>query len=205
MVYFTADTHFDHANIIRFCNRPFTTAVEMNEALIANWNRKVHGDDTVYILGDMFFRTEDPRPILQRLKGKKHLIVGNHDSQWMKMVELSHYFESLDYYLETCDGQRKLTLCHFPQMCWNHQKRSFMIHGHIHENTDMDYWPLIVARENLLNAGCDINNYEPVTFEELVENNRKFKALHPESEEPVDTATLCKINHSAPACIMEGF
>ena len=59
MIYFTADTHFDHANIIRFCNRPFATVGEMNEALIANWNRKVHGNDTVYILGDMFFRTTD--------------------------------------------------------------------------------------------------------------------------------------------------
>ena len=42
MVFFTADTHFDHANIIRFCNRPFATVEDMNEALIANWNRKVH-------------------------------------------------------------------------------------------------------------------------------------------------------------------
>ena len=78
MVFFTSDTHFDHANIIRFCNRPFATVEEMNEALIANWNRKVHRDDTVYIMGDMFFRTTDPEPILQRLKGKKRLIVGNH-------------------------------------------------------------------------------------------------------------------------------
>ena len=47
MIYFTADTHFDHANIIRFCNRPFATVDEMNDTLIANWNRKVHGNDTV--------------------------------------------------------------------------------------------------------------------------------------------------------------
>ena len=139
MIYFTADTHFDHANIIRFCNRPFATVEEMNETLIANWNRKVHGHDTVYILGDMFFRTSDPEPILRQLKGKKHLITGNHDSQWMKKVDMSHWFTSVQPYLETSDGQHTLTMCHFPMVTWNHQSRSYMIHGHIHENTDMDY------------------------------------------------------------------
>ena len=53
MVCFTADTHFDHANIIRFCNRTFASVEEMNEALIGNWNRKVHANDTVFIMGDL--------------------------------------------------------------------------------------------------------------------------------------------------------
>ena len=80
----------------------------MNETLIANWNRKVHGNDTVYILGDMFFRTTDPEPILRQLKGKKHLITGNHDSQWMKKVDLGRWFASIQPYLETTDGQHTL-------------------------------------------------------------------------------------------------
>ena len=57
MIYFTADTHFDHANIIRFCNRPFATVEEMNETLITNWNRKVHANDTVFIIGDMLIKS----------------------------------------------------------------------------------------------------------------------------------------------------
>ena len=44
----------------------------------------------------------------------------------------------------------------------------------------MDYWPLLMARDRVLNAGCDINNFEPVTFQELVENNARFKELHPD-------------------------
>lgn len=178
MIFFTADTHFDHTNILRLCDRPFATVEEMNETLIANWNRKVHGNDTIYILGDMFFRTLDPEAILSRLKGKKHLILGNHDSQWVGKVDLTHWFESVGHFLEISDGQRGLTLCHFPLVTWSHQKRTYMIHGHIHGNTDMDYWPLLAARERVLNAGCDINNYEPVTFDELVANNAKFKNLH---------------------------
>ena len=49
MIYFTADTHFGHENVIRFCGRPYTTAAEMDEALIENWNSRVKGNDTVFI------------------------------------------------------------------------------------------------------------------------------------------------------------
>ena len=57
MIFFTADTHFGHNNVIRFCNRPFSSAAEMDEVMIRNWNARVTGGDTVYILGDMFFRS----------------------------------------------------------------------------------------------------------------------------------------------------
>ena len=53
-----------------------------------------------------------------------------------------------------------------------------MVFAHIHGNTDADYWPLIARSERMLNAGVDINNFEPVTFEEMEENNRKHKANH---------------------------
>ena len=46
MIYFTADTHFGHENVIRFCGRPYTTAAEMDEALVENWNSRVKGNDT---------------------------------------------------------------------------------------------------------------------------------------------------------------
>ena len=77
MIYFTADTHFGHCNVIRFCDRPFASAEEMDEAMIQNWNDRVTGNDTVYILGDMFFRSTNAEEILKRLKGKKRLIFGN--------------------------------------------------------------------------------------------------------------------------------
>lgn len=72
MIYFTADTHFGHCNVIRFCDGPFASAEEMDEAMIQNWNERVTGNDTVYILGDKF--------------------------------------------LETSDGKRSLTLCHYPML-----------------------------------------------------------------------------------------
>lgn len=177
MIYFTADTHFGHENVIRFCGRPFSCAAEMDEALIANWNSRVKGNDTVYILGDMFFRSVNFEEILKRLKGKKRLIVGNHDGSWMTKADISRYFESIDKFLETTDGQHALTLCHYPLLTWKHAGRSYMVHGHIHNDTSMDYWPLLAARDHVLNAGADINGLMPVTFDELVENNRTFKRL----------------------------
>lgn len=53
--------------------------------------------------------------------------------------------------------------------------RTYMIHGHIHNDTKADFWPLIAACDNILNAGADINGFMPVTFDEMLENNRRFK------------------------------
>lgn len=175
MFYYIADTHFGHENILHMCRRPFGTIEEMNEALIAAWNERATGNDTVFILGDLFFRCADPEAILKRLKGKKRLIVGNHDSSWMDRVDLNKYFVSVDNLLEFADGVHGMTLCHYPLLTWKHKLRTYMIHGHIHNDTTSDYFPLIAARERVLNAGVDINGFRPVTFEELVENNRRFK------------------------------
>ena len=59
---------------------------------------------------------------------------------------------------------------------WKHKLRSYMIHGHIHNNTQTEFYPLIAAQKNILNAGVDINGFQPVTFDELIENNRDFKS-----------------------------
>ena len=68
-----------------------------------------------------------------------------------------------------------MALCHFPLMSWPHMTRCYMVHGHIHKDTTAEYWPLIRKNPLMLNAGVDINGFEPVTFEEMVENNVRFK------------------------------
>ncbi len=182
MTWFIADTHFGHASIIRTCARPFSSVEEMDEALISAWNSRVGGNDTVYILGDMFFRCGDPEAVLRRLKGRMRLITGNHDATWMSRVDLPLFFESADPMLEIQAAGHQLTLCHYPFLTWKNQKKSFVIHGHIHNDTSLDYWPQIRCRENLLNAGVDVNGFRPVTFDELLANNAAFKAAHPGQE-----------------------
>ena len=120
MIFFTADTHFGHASILKLCKRPFKTIEEMNETMIKNWNDRVKDTDTVYIVGDMFYRCTDAEDILKRLKGKKRLIVGNHDSSWINGVNLDKYFLSVDKLLEISDGKHPLCLCHYPLLTWKH-------------------------------------------------------------------------------------
>lgn len=172
MIYFTSDLHLGHRNVIHLCNRPFASIDEMDAALIENWNHKVHRNDTVYILGDLMFRNEKPpEEYLRQLKGKKHLIIGNHDRSWIKNCDLDSYFESVTNLTFISDGKRQMTLCHYPMMSWPHSQRCYMVFGHIHGNTDADYWPLIAKSALMLNAGVDINRFTPVTFEEMEANN----------------------------------
>ena len=178
MTYFTSDQHLGHRNIIRLCSRPFETLEEMNETLIEKWNAKVKNGDHVYILGDLFFRAYAPERTLQRLNGCKTLILGNHDGSWTGRFSLAEYFAGVHTMLEKNVDGRALTLCHYPMMTFPHCMNGYMIHGHIHGNTNADYWPYLKSHTRILNASVEVNNYEPVTFEELVENNSRFKAEH---------------------------
>ena len=172
MIYFTADTHFGHANVIKHCNRPFKTTEEMDENLIMLWNKTVREKDTIYILGDMFFRNTVPcEEYLKKLNGKKYLIVGNHDKDWMKTISLSKYFLDVTPLMTVNDGQHKFTLCHYPMLRW---KGSYMIHGHVH-NTKGEWFSYVKNNPQILNAGVDINNFKPVNFEKLIKNNIAFK------------------------------
>jgi calcineurin-like phosphoesterase family protein len=175
MFFYTADVHFGHDAIIDLCNRPFENAAEMESIMIELWNAKVKSNDTVFIVGDLFYRHKDPESVLAQLKGKKRLILGNHDSSWTSKCNLAKYFQSVDSYLEISDGKRNVVLCHYPLMTWKHPQKTYMVHGHIHNRTDTEYWNLIKNNPYILNAGVDVNGLCPVTFEQMVVNNELYK------------------------------
>ena len=181
LIYYTADLHLGHVNVIRHCDRPFVSVEEMDETLIRNWNSRVHKNDTVYIVGDLFFRNRCPcESYLDELKGRKHLVIGNHDSSWMKKTNWPGYFESVNGLITMKDNGRLVTMCHYPMMTWPDSRHdSYMVFGHIHNSTAAGFWPLIRANLRMLNAGVDINGFVPVTLEEMIQNNDRFKEVHP--------------------------
>ena len=98
MIYFIADTHFNHANIIKYCNRPFKNTYEMNEYIIKKWNSVVKEADTVYHLGDVGFGSlQEVKSLVERLNGRKILLRGNHDfkigvNTWKEIGEVANSF-----------------------------------------------------------------------------------------------------------------
>ena len=81
--YVLADTHFGHRNIITYENRPWSDTDSMREGLILNWNKVVKADDLVYVLGDFTLSRDKEMisSILNRLNGRKILVMGNHDTR----------------------------------------------------------------------------------------------------------------------------
>ena len=82
--YYIADMHFSHKKILAYDNRPFFTVSEMDKTMIDRWNSVVAKNDSVYVLGDMFWCTEkEAISILDKLNGAKILILGNHDTSFV--------------------------------------------------------------------------------------------------------------------------
>ncbi len=178
MIYYTADLHFGHANIIEYDNRPFKDVDEMDRALIEYWNKRVQPNDIVYIVGDFCFRSGHPADwYLRQLKGWKYLVVGNHDKPVLTNPDAVKLFEGIEQIMDVQDGEKRITLCHYPIAEWNsYFHGSWHIFGHIHNNKNEAYEDM-KKKKQALNAGCMINNYMPVTFDELVKNNSTFKEM----------------------------
>lgn len=77
--FYISDLHLGHKNILAFDNRPFFNLKEMTETIISNWNSVVGKNDSVYVLGDMFWNNSEIPIVLPKLNGTKYLIKGNHD------------------------------------------------------------------------------------------------------------------------------
>lgn len=166
-IWFTSDEHFGHANIIKFCNRPFANIEETREAIIENHNKLVKPGDLVYHLGDMFWRTtplEEARSIRLRLTGQHYYIFGNHEELIQHNKNLSSLFiwcretENL-----RISGYPNIWLSHYAHRVWNgsHQG-AYHLYGHTHA---------VLPEDGSLSfdVGVDAQDYKPISLEQVHE------------------------------------
>lgn len=168
MVWFTSDLHFGHKGALTLSNRPYSSVEEMNEALITNWNNVVAPfSDEVYLVGDFALtnKVDLLKGWFNRLNGRKHLIMGNHD-QLSKMKQLD--WESISDIKEVKHKKQKIVLCHYAMRVWKNSHQGYYhLFGHSHGNLEEDNGAYS------FDVGVDANNYTPVSFDQVVERMSK--------------------------------
>ncbi len=159
MIFVTSDTHFNHANIIKYCNRPFSSTKEMNEELIRRWNAKVSKNDIVIHLGDFAFgrNWESIKDIRNKLNGIIILVVGNHD--YNKAYQLG----KAGIIIARGSLQIKsLILTHEPMAIKDIPEGFINVHGHIHQRES----PL---GNRGINVSTEKTDYSPILLNEISE------------------------------------
>lgn len=174
MLWFTADTHFGHSNIIASTQRPFQTVEEMDEALVAGINARVAPTDQLYVLGDFSYRipVEEACRIRRLIWCRNvHLVRGNHDKHWSD-TPCADAFASEQDYLELKDAApdgRRLVLFHYPIASWNDMGRGAIhLHGHIHSLGPSYNEANRAAGVLRFDVGVDANGYRPVSLDEIL-------------------------------------
>lgn len=173
--FFTADTHFYSAGIIK--HRPrFTSIEEMNETLIRRWNETVPEDGVVFHLGDL--ATELPKAklidLINRLNGTVLLIKGNHDDIGIyrsKAIQVQTTLRLLGFQWELRLGGQKILLNHYPYLCYAGEYDGvWQLFGHVHSGSDETGFD-IPRLQHLLpfqyDVGVDRNEYKPISFRQL--------------------------------------
>jgi calcineurin-like phosphoesterase family protein len=178
-VFFTSDEHYGHANIIRYCARPFADVSAMDEALIARHNAVVGPDDDVWHLGDFVFKG-DVAATLARLNGRHRLVAGNHDrchpchtraAREVRRYLAAGFLEVHERVTIELPGIGPVLLCHLPTRGDHADERykqfrpeasdGWLLHGHIHE--------LWKRKERMINVGVDVWDFAPVSAQRVAE------------------------------------
>jgi calcineurin-like phosphoesterase family protein len=162
-LYFTSDTHFGHESIRTLADRPFASLPEMDNELVRRWNAIVKPGDTVWHLGDFAHRNSSSiADYRSRLNGSINLVLGNHDAS-IKGDNLA-LFASVQLMAEVTSRGKSIILCHYPLREWDKAWRgAWHLHGHVHGRLDEE------INGYSLDVGVDSHDYQPVSFERIVE------------------------------------
>lgn len=152
MIFFTADEHYGHTNIIKYCNRPFKNVYQMDDVLIQRHNEKVHKNDIVYHLGDFCLKKNvHVLEYVYKLKGTHIFLKGSHD-RWLK--------ESHAKILTINKKGTQITLCHYSMRTWPRSHyNTWHLYGHSHGK--------LPGIGKSMDVGVDTNNFYPYSLDEI--------------------------------------
>lgn len=177
-IFFTSDTHFGHANILKYCKRPFESVEEMNEKLITNWNSVVSESSIIFHLGDFAFGSyKNWKEVSDRLKGHIILIAGNHDRPYLTEHHYS-IFDEIHEFRKIKIANRKIYLTHFPLLTFDGAYRgeyaTWNLFGHIHSGPNTQYGQDVTRTKSSqhptqYDVGTDNNGFTPISFKTLFE------------------------------------
>lgn len=170
--WFIADTHFSHANIIKYDERPFKDIQEMDEEIIKRWNKVVNNGDTVWFLGDFCFinKTDYIKNLVSRLKGRKYLVMGNHDSKSVGFYYTCGFERVYDHPVIV---KNFFILSHEPVYITN-KMPYFNIYAHVHNHSAFKD-----KTHNTCCVSCCRWDYTPIRipeFDNYVEDERRNPA-----------------------------
>ena len=173
-IWWTADLHLNHVNIIEasYCPerlKTFGNLENMNQELILRWNSRVRSGDTVILVGDAVMgRVSEAEDLIRQLNGSIILIEGNHDrSPKARRMMLESRLLEIHRRIEfEVDGIGKILVQHHPakELCSDY---ALFICGHIHQ-----HWRV---SEKMINVGVDVWNYQPVTLSEILKTYEQEK------------------------------
>lgn len=159
-LWFTADHHFGHANIIGLCRRPFSDVAEMNEVMVERWNATVGSCDEVWHLGNFAYRCGPNRQaeIFSRLRGRAiHLLRGRHD----RGRTLALPWASVQHYAEIVVDGRLLVLFHYALREWKDSRHgSLALHG--------NGYGVLPSMPAACDVGVDAWNFRPASLSEIL-------------------------------------
>lgn len=145
---------------------------QMHEGLIANWNARVTRKDEIFLVGDFAYKNkrgdaDDVKRVYDRLNGKKHLLIGNHDNKDV----LALPWATVGHYREIHEGGHSVVMCHYPMRSWNKMYHgSFHFHGHEHGNVvDFSHYQNSIGKGGSCDLSSDAWNWTPMTFIEIEE------------------------------------
>ena len=170
-IFLTSDLHFGHDKRFVWGARGFSSIEEMNEAIILNWNSVVKDDDDIYILGDVALGGYENIDYLKKLKGKIHIVLGNHDSSNREILYkgLPNVVEVAKVGIKLRYKKYNFILTHYPMMTPNIDKESLKqttlnLYGHTHQVNNF-----YQGMPYMYHVGVDSHDCYPVLLDDIIE------------------------------------